>query len=213
MNGLEFLLILLVPLGVWIFSSIFRSDDSKSSPRPATANRNSGQRRPVSDLERFLEEARRRREASERRAQPEGNAAPRPQPQREVRPVPQREQRPARQPAPPPQRRSVETAAQRPRGPVLLEPVDDQRPAARSATPATPRRTEPAPAPVPVAVVAAPDPASSLALLPLLIPSAGAKPLSPALQQLRDLLRTPSTVGTAVILNEIFNRPLSSRRR
>jgi hypothetical protein len=224
--GFEVFLILLVPLGVWILSSVFKSEDERPGSRQGNGSRPTAQRRPVTDLERFLEEARRRRESADKRQQPEGEAPARPAPSREVRPSSGSERRPARTPPPPPQprRRQVEGPAPRSnRPPVLLEAVPDSstvvltprieppRPEPRRVEPlrplpAEPSRSMPVPAPTPVVSAAPP--------LPPAPPVAGSRTAPPpAVAQLVELLRSPRSAATAIILREVFDQPLCRRRR
>jgi hypothetical protein len=205
MNGLEFILILLVPLGVWILSSIFKSDDERPAGRAANGNRSPVQRRPVTDLERFLEEARRRREMAggRQQASPE---PPRPAPQRERRPTPLPEQR-QRVPQQPPRRRQVEGPAPRTnRPPVLLEAVPEALPVV------TPVARGEA-----VRVEATVEPVASAAAMPVAAPTpprpAPRITTSPAVRHLAALLRSPQTAGTAIVLREVFDQPLCRRRR
>jgi hypothetical protein len=205
MNGLEFVLILLVPLAVWILSSIFKSEEDRPGARPAAGNRPPVQRRPVTDLERFLEEARRRREMTASRQQPAAEA-PRPAPMREKRPPPVMEQRPTRAPQEP-RRRQVESPAPR-RQPVLLEAVADATPVVAPAPPEemarvadAAQRAAAAALVVPTRVAAPPRPAAPRAQT------------SPALRHLAALLRSPQSAGTAIVLREVFDQPLCRRRR
>lgn len=111
------LIIGLIPLGVWILSTIFRGiEDAREQekPRPAPGERPAPKtpRRPTSELDRFLDEARRRRDTSpKRREEPileavpvaKPPAPPPPAPPRvEKRPPKPREVRKASQPAPTP---------------------------------------------------------------------------------------------------------------
>src|SRR5579872_5684220 len=82
----EVLIIPLIALGVWILGTIFRTEEEKAKGRPRRPGEGGGrspQRRPTTELDRFLEEARRRREAAERRQQPEPSARP-PEPRPQV---------------------------------------------------------------------------------------------------------------------------------
>jgi hypothetical protein len=208
MNGLEFILILLVPLIVWILSTVFKGDGDRPGSSPGSAARPQTQRRPVTDLDRFLEEARRRREAAERGQQANAETQQRPVPPRETRPAPMPERRPVRPPTPP-RRRNVDTVPPQPvRAPVLLEAVADA-PATNFPAPRVDAlRPEPVRVEGPV-----PLPVPSPALSPLfVIRSPGTRP-APALVKLAELLSSPRTAGTAIILKEIFDRPLSRRRR
>src|SRR5262249_53877723 len=87
----EVLIIPLIAIGVWVLSTIFKSvEDERQKERlrrgPGSQGGGPRPRRPVTDLDRFLEEARRRRQTA---------AQPRPEPVQEVRP------RPSEQPPPP----------------------------------------------------------------------------------------------------------------
>ena len=66
----EILIIPLIALGVWILGTLFKTgeDDKmkKGVRRPGSVSGRGSGRRPVTDLDRFLDEARRRREAEER---------------------------------------------------------------------------------------------------------------------------------------------------
>ena len=177
----EILIIPLIALGVWILGTLFKSEDEKTrksgrrlnsaSPRPPV-------RRPVTNLEQFLEEARRRREAEERAKAP---------------------------PAPPPARAPISRPPLRERPP---RPAQTPRVA-----PAVIRREE-APVAVPVARPVASAEVVEAAVPPLLAPYAPRpEQPSPIVQQARALLSKPQTAATAFVLREIFDRPLSRRRR
>lgn len=204
----------IVGVGVWILISVFRKAEEerqRNLPRPAGRNLNRGPgQRPVTDLDRFLEEARRRRDQSQRPAEaieiPEVVPVRRPpRPAREVR----------QQPTPPrpPQRRS------------------DYVPSVRRS--ASERRPDPAlrpvapPKPLPTAVVVevvSEDEKARLAGLPAVIqaPAAPVAPLggvlarrtpktSPVVAQLPALLRSPQTTAAAFVLREIFGPPVCRR--
>jgi hypothetical protein len=183
----EILIIPLIALGVWILGTLFKSgEDDKTKKgvrRPIGASGRTSGRRPVTDLDRFLEEARRRREMEERPKPP-----PLPPPARATvarpplreRPIPPREAPPH---VAPPVIRSAEA-------PIAV-------PIARLA--------EPVLAVAPALDVPPPPP-------PAPITTRDARP-SPILQQVRSLLSKPQTAGTAFVLREIFDRPLCRRRR
>ncbi len=74
----EILIIPLIALGVWILGTLLKSDDEKTKPgvrRPNSSGRTPA-RRPVTNLEQFLDEARRRREAESRPKTPPAPPAP-----------------------------------------------------------------------------------------------------------------------------------------
>src|SRR6516165_10363234 len=66
----EILIIPLIALGVWIIGTLFKSEDEKTKKGIRSRNnlpaRAPGRRPVTTDLDRFLEEARRRRESEER---------------------------------------------------------------------------------------------------------------------------------------------------
>lgn len=186
----EILIIPLIALGVWILGTIFKpaEDDKmkKGIRRPGTISGRGSGRRPVTDLDRFLEEARRRREAEERPKPP-----PPPAPARPTTPRPS--QRPAlpreTPPVAPPVVRRVEAP------PVISVARPVAQPArAEPILVAAPTRDAPPPPP-PVPIVTRPT-----------------EP-SPILQQVHSLLSKPQTAGAAFVLHEIFDRPLCLRRR
>ncbi|HTU21693.1 MAG TPA: hypothetical protein VMG10_26890 [Gemmataceae bacterium] len=174
----EILIIPLIALGVWILSTVFKTgeDDKmkKGIRRPGGVPGRGSARRPVTDLDRFLEDARRRREAEERPWLPSSAPAP-------ARPT-----RPPQRPAPP-------------------------REMPRAAVPVVRRADVPIAAPV-VPVVAA-VPTREASPPPPAPPKPRETPPSPILKQVRSLLSKPQTAGAAFVLREIFDRPLSMRRR
>jgi hypothetical protein len=186
----EILIIPLIALGVWILGTLFKGGEDerfkKLGRRPGNGVGRTPPRRPVTDLDRFLEEARLRREAEERR-----QALPPPPPRSVVSRPPLRERpsqpREAAIRAVPPIRRAETPAtipvgravAEPPRAePILLEPAAEAAPAP-PATPVT-RREERS---------------------------------SPLLRQVRSLLKAPQSAGTAFVLREIFAPPLCRRHR
>jgi hypothetical protein len=206
----RFVLILLVPLAVWVLSSIFRpSEEERRGER-----RRAGEgppRRPATELDRFLEEARRRKgagrpaEAPERppEARPEARVERVPLPARPVAPAapprprqaPAAERRPslgregrAAEPAPPPRRPVAEPA-------LVVQPV--------LVVPPPPPPPAPA-APAPVVLAPAPPVGGAVSRKP-------ERPTSTFLTQLAALLQKKETVGAAVVLREIFDRPLCDR--
>ncbi|MGH7171822.1 MAG: hypothetical protein ACRELG_16215 [Gemmataceae bacterium] len=179
----EILIIPLIALGVWILGTLFKSgeDDKikKGIRRPGNVSGRGSSRRPVTDLDRFLEEARRRREAEERPKPPSPPAPARPKTPR----APQR-------PAPPRETPRVAATVIRGAEVPLARPV------------AQPARAEP------VVVASTRD-----APLPTAPTTTRPTQASPILQQVHSLLSKPRTAGTAFVLREIFDRPLSMRRR
>lgn len=65
----EILIIPLIALGVWILGTLFKGEEERNkrgARGPGGSVRRGPTRRPVTDLDRFLEESRRRRETEER---------------------------------------------------------------------------------------------------------------------------------------------------
>lgn len=183
----EILIIPLIALAVWIFGTLFKGgEDEKTKKgvrRPGKVSGRTPGRRPVTDLDRFLDEARRRRDAEER-----PKPTPPPPPARPTvarAPLRERPSRPRETPpraAPPLIRREEVPVAVAVAQPVAAEPVPAAPPirdAAIAPAPTTTRDTR----------------------------------LSPIVQQVRSLLSKPQTAGTAFVLREIFDRPLCQRRR
>jgi hypothetical protein len=195
------LLILLIPVVVAILANLLRGAEQKNrKDRPAsssgefrTPTRQSS--RPSTDLDRFLEEARRRREPPirspvvvEREAAQAARPEPAPRSQRPTRPTPTR----PRETRVPPRRQ-----------PVLLEEETSSR---RSVPVVTP---EPAAEPVRAVEVSpaqlpAPPPAPAVVRV---------KAISPLLRQVVQGLRTPRSAAAAIVLREVFDQPLCKRRR
>lgn len=128
----EVLIIPLIALGVWILGTLFKGGEGdklkKDVRRPSKVSVRASSRRPVTDLERFLEDARRRREKEERPIPP---PAPPPAHTSIVRPpLRERPSRPRETPprVAPPVIRREETplaipVAQPVAEPVIAEPI------------------------------------------------------------------------------------------
>jgi hypothetical protein len=209
---LWFLLILGIPLAVFILANLFRVPEERrqEGPRPARGPitpRSDPAGQPTTDLDRFLAEVQRRRQAGERQPasvpEPEPTAsAERPRPPAPPAPPPAR--RRPRAPMPPPPRRQVVAV---PVGPSALPPV----PVTVEPAPALP--APPAPPPLPAAVVAAPVPAEPAAPPPPPPPPTAkrGRTLSAGLAQLAAMLNSPQSLRNAVLLREIFGEPLCRR--
>jgi hypothetical protein len=214
---------IVVGVGVWILVTVFRKAEEerlKNLPRPGAADRGPG-RRPATDLDRFLEESRRRREAGERPP-----AAPdAPWALTVEKPPARRRPREGQRPS----------AAQRPQAPQRPgEPSPAFVPSVRRST--SERRPEmaparaplsPAPSPIslaPVILERLPDgeatpaiglpPEMQTAPPPLALGGVLARPtstVSPVLKLLPGLLGDPQTVGAVFAMREIFGAPLCRR--
>ncbi len=192
----EILIIPLIALGVWILGTLFKSEDDKTKKlvgrRGNLSSRTPPGRRGVTDLDRFLEEARRRREPEERRKVP-----PTPSRAEAVRP-PVRERPPRQQPSP-----------------RVVTPVSIQEEAVIALP--VPRPVAPPPVAQPTPALPSPNLGEGRMGAPPTReappPPAPATRSSPIAQQVRSLLSKPQTAATAFVLREIFDRPLCKRRR
>jgi hypothetical protein len=191
----EILIIPLIALGVWILGTLFKGAENdpvkRGVRRPSSSSGRAPARRPVTDLDRFLEEARRRREAEERRKVP----APPPRPATTRVPLSERPSRNLDVPS-----RPVPTARRAEEVPAVI-PVaqpSSAREAAPEAALVVPRAKR--------VVEASPPPPSAP------VTTRDTRP-SPILQQVRSLLSKPQTAGAAFVLREILDRPRCQRRR
>ena len=197
----EILIIPLIALGVWILGTVFKGEEERARGQGRRPGPGEGRpRRPVTDLDRFLEEARRRREGEKRpvpeQRPPARSVIARPSPV-VVADRPLRVPRPA--PAPPREMPQPTRRAEQ------LPPVIPMVLPAEPAPPLEATLVVPRPEPTPVGQVTAGAPAAPS-------PSRSHGP-SPVLQQVWNLLNKPQTPGTAFVLREIFDRPLCKRRR
>jgi len=191
----ELVIIPLIAIGVWILSALLKSEEDKTKKsagrRPNASGRAPG-RRVVTDLDRFLEEARRRREPEAHR-KPPPLPRPEPAPRPPLRERPTRPQETPRVATPVIVKEEVAVVLPTPRPiaqPPVAEPVSTLSPPKLAEVKTRVRQALEAP-PVPVLVT----------------------PVSPIVQQVRSLLSKPQTVATAFVLREIFDRPLCNRRR
>jgi hypothetical protein len=195
------LLILLIPVGVSILSLLFRNarEDPRrggvfrpNRPVPGAAR---PQRRSVSDIDQFLEEInRRRREAAERRKGPEAVAAPAPPPP-VARPTPPRV-RPSRR-----LEREVRSTRPKQQFPepepvVIAQAVPVAELVAQQIAPP----------------VAPPEPLAAGAI-PAVPATIRPRVLSAAVTGALPLLRSAQGLQTAIVLQEVFAKPLSRRGR
>jgi hypothetical protein len=233
----EFLIIPLIGFGVWLLSNIFRvAEEAQKNQKPPLPPGEDRPRRGGTDLDRFLQEARQRRQTAQRQGPESGEGMPiirspeRPpewteRPPLEAPRAPERRQpdRPRdvpRQPVPelPRPRRTVSDVPQASpvsqpplAKPVMLELVPDAPPSPSSKPtvpkPATPGDLARAKAP------AAPASAPPSPPAPAPVTTSRDQGPSPVLLQVARLLRGPQTAGTGFVLREILDRPLCRRRR
>jgi hypothetical protein len=173
-----------ISIGVWLLANIFRNrDEEQRSTRP---------RRSPSDLDKFLAEIQRRKSQAEASGE-------RPTPPRAIpEPPPRRAAPPQRPPSPrPPVVRPVVVPMQRIESapPVLLEVVEAVAP------PQPPAASQRLPEVLPVSPQAPQPPAPPLAAAGALRTGA-----------LRDLLRTPQSLRTVLLLREVLGPPVCRRR-
>lgn len=196
-----------IVVAVWILSNIFGKGEEPQRPRPGARRPGQAPPRPENEIERFLQEINRRRQAAEAQQRdpsqpmPEPRPTPETRPTPEARPVPQQVRRPA--PAPPaPKRRPqrpVPTPAQRPRR-LVDEPILTVEPVV------APRRSEVVPVVAVSEVAVAPAAASLLGQAQPVAQSA-------SLAQFNALLRSSQGLKTAILLQEVLGQPRCRRRR
>ncbi len=210
---MEIFIIPLIALAVWVLQYVFKGpEDNKQqaakgrnapAPRP-NVNR---PRRQVNDLDRFLEEMRKRKQQDESKPVVLAEAVPgRPVDRAEAvererraqsAPRPQQPQRPAPKPERRPQR-TEQPRRREPASPILLEAVLVE-PIASMPPPPPPRSTSSGET-VRAAREAA-QPAASVK-----------KTVSPVLVDVVQMLRRPQGALAALVLREIFDAPVARRR-
>lgn len=201
------LILFVIPIAVWILGSLFRAveDQQKTAgqrPRMDGNARPQAQRppRPANDIEGFLQEINRRRQASTRPA-PQiqaGEAKPRPQ----LRATPPSGRKPT-----PSSTAMVPASVRKPQGArstrsaeIVDVVVADVRPARTSA-----------PQPVEEVVVVAEVVPTALEPAPP-APARAPTPLAPNLIALTQMLRTPGNIRTAMLLQEVLSPPMCLRQ-
>jgi hypothetical protein len=205
---------LIIAVAVWILNALLRSAEDerrkRREPRPPGEDDPRGRSsRSAGDIDRFLEEInRRRRQASERRLPP---ARPREAAGPGARPQPSRVEAPSRTDSPPwsespsrkvpPVRSAEEQVRQRERGKRAGEP---ESPTAAQQLPQTVS---------PAAATATPAIVDSGLSNSTPTPAPTDREPAPAAVQLLTLLRAPQWLRTAVLLKEVFDKPLSQRGR
>jgi hypothetical protein len=180
-----------ISIAVWILSSIFRNrEEEQRSPRPRSS---------ASDLDNFLKEIERRKRQGEpprgRPAPP--RAIPVPPPRRAA--PPPRPQRVPPSPASPPVVRPIAVPVKRVKAvePVVLEVVEAVTPPAASAP--TQRLPEAIPV-TPLPPPQKPEPAPTPAVI-----------AAPETSKLLELLSTPQSLRTALLLREVLGPPVCRR--
>jgi len=192
--------IIITVVAVAILSSLGRiaqSVQNRNRRRPEDDLPAARPRQTSSDVERFLEEINRRRQqnvekrppadrpASRAVALPSSLPEARPAPRVQPPPLPPVKRAPAREPTQPaPSRRPLQRQETPP--PVLIVPVLD---------------------PAPTALETASKTFGTASV------QRDAKPISPAVKLLMELLRYKQSLRTAILLREIFDPPLSRRQR
>lgn len=189
-------LIPLVALAVWILSNLarVREEEQPRRARPPQARSDAesaeAQPRKNSDVDQYLEEARRRREQREARKKAEAEARRstpvREEPRRAPPPVPPARVDPVRKPAPPP----------------LPKVVVKSAPAARSSNPNLEE--------VVVAKIVTPPSPPPADVLPQVIETKTLQ--QPSRPKVFELLRSRDKLQAAFVLREVFDAPLCKRR-
>ena len=185
MNHWEILIIPLIAFGAWILSTIFKANEvEKNKNRPRRVSARARPQAPPPD--KYYDAAGRRRDM------PEGMES-HPGKTRNV-PAPVIAQRRPVAPRPPGQRRPA---------PVLATVIEEPpRTIIRQSAP-----VETAPVTLPVSL----PPATTTS--PIMAPAMRNQPVSPVLQEVVRLLRSPRTAAAALVMREILDKPVGLRRR
>lgn len=203
----EPLIIIIIAIGVGILSSIFRNKAEEERPGlPRRPPQGSGRSRPsMENVDRFLEEIERRRREAAQHSRTPASAPP-----VRTRTAPQRTEpprRPVAAPAPVKPARPSRLPSARPSSPpvevVVVEETGRVEKITSSVPPADGRTPEARP------VVPGIEALSSVSS-PAKIAEQAA---SPVLASLLPLLRSPRTLATAVVLQEIVGKPRCQRPR
>lgn len=186
-------LVALVVIGGWIISAIqekgkaAKNNRPKPPPLPPADGEPAVPPRPVNDLQDFLNEVRRRKQAAE-------------PPRREEEPTPAIlvEERPRRAPKRAPRQRAEPRRAEPP--PLMAMPVPEPPPL--PSPPSLP----------PLPPLEAPRLRTEVPTLGVAAVVARA-PAHPAVRDLLSLLKNRRSLATAVLLREVLDEPLCKRRR
>ncbi len=200
---------------LWLINTVIKSQEDPRRPvsKPRQAGEDADQenarpRRTPAEIDKFLEEVRRRKQAKE-----QGGAVPPPLP-----PVVAEER-----PRPAPRQPTQRTSRPEPVRPVRSDPVRTSRP-----EPARPARSEPArvelrplppsppPAPVPVEPVPVVQPVSEMQGINTLMlfphDTTGKRSSSNSVKALHTFMQNRTNLATAFLLTEVFGKPLSKRK-
>lgn len=230
----EVLIIPLIALGVWIIGTVFGKTDEPTLRRPAR-RRPEGQRSTgpaTADLDRFLEEARRKREGKPSQPEPipvaELVPQPRPIPPRPepIRPTPTAERQPPKpreisqglaQTRREQQRREEQRRDDQRREEQRREqPRPEQRREQMRPESAAPKSAARLPEPIQVVetvqAVATPATPPKVAAVAT-VNTTAYQPVSPIIAQVVTLLKKPQNAAAAFVLREILDKPLCHRRR
>lgn len=208
---MEIFIIPLIAFAVWVLQYVFKppEENNKQQPtRPRPPNtqqqrpRPQGDRprRPANDLDRFLEESKKRKDQEERRPVVLAEIAPDQPMDRSETLERERKAQSARPKQSPAQSRQERRPPPRPLTPIP-EPI--RRPPLREA-PVPVVVVEPAPVHPSIALV--PPPPSPPATI------TGKRVASPVLKELLQIMRRPQGTVLAVILHEILEPPMCMRR-
>jgi hypothetical protein len=209
MQGWEILIIPAIGFVIWLVSTLFRNatEAPKKDVRRPAREAEEPRRQTSSDLDRFISDTRRQREAEDRRTQRPPQAA---RPQR--RPIILEEV--VEEPRPRPAARPPVARPSMPSRPVPQRPVPTRVPAPRPTVPVLEVVETVSTAPVLQALtqnVLPTMPEQPTAPVDMLEREEVA--VSPLLLDIKQMLRSPKSAQLAFALREIFDAPLCRRRR
>ena len=223
MGGLEIFIIPLIALAVWILQYVFRGPEEKKptgrpgarpgSTRP-TANRPA--RRQTTDLDRYLEETRKRRQQDDKKPVVLAEVVQESAVERVE--TMERERRkaatpPAPKAPPPPSRPAAPRTQRQPQRVPTAVPEQPRRPTMPSPTVSRPVIVEPVPVVVSVETGRASGRTEPIAALDSRRREERQIATAPVQLELARLLKSRNGLATAVVLQEIFGQPLCRRPR
>ena len=207
----EILIVPLIALGVWILSTVFRGAEAEKNKASRPADGAPPPRRPTGELDRFLEEARRRRDKAQRVPQPE---PPRSLPAAVLpaaAPPPPRPEPRKREPQPmdaPRKREAAPANSARALNDELLGRIEDR---ASFANPVSEQAKPMMALPTNMETPALPTLPTPTMNTPATSSDQNRRDASPLRAALSALLRDRKSLATAFILHEILDKPVSKR--
>lgn len=208
---MEIVVVIIIAVAVFVLGSLVRGKEEEREGDRARGGRPT--RRAASDLDRFLEEARRRRQSAEQRRAMPTEPPPPPKPVERPKsrpPVEARPVQPRRRPAPPaPAPRPAKRSSARP---LVAEVIPVAVAVELSQSDRVPARERLGPSTDARPALGAPDTtpppiqATATVVVRRQLESA-------AVAQVAAMLRSPQTMRSAVVLQEILAPPLCKRQR